>query len=158
MSPKPESVQVDSKEDPIAAKGVPRLLQNSAKRRTASSTWAAEMKLTHSAQRWLIEWLLDWLYSLKEELMLLFRGIHLRPTGSFRFVLFCFCFLWPHLQSMEASQLGVELELQAYATATATSYLSRICELCCSLRQHSPLTTERGHGQTRILTDTMSGS
>ena len=35
---------------------------------------------------------------------------------------FCFCFLGPHLWHMEVPRLGVESELQlpAYATATAT--------------------------------------
>ena len=37
----------------------------------------------------------------------------------------------PHPQHMEAPRLGVEVELQvpAFATATATSILSRICDL-----------------------------
>ena len=49
---------------------------------------------------------------------------------------------------MEIPRLGVKLELQlsAYTTATATSDLSRICNLCCSLWQRqvlNPLTKAR---------------
>ena len=41
-----------------------------------------------------------------------------------------FFFLRPHLQHMEVPGLGVEWELQlpAYATATATPDLSRVCD------------------------------
>ena len=46
-----------------------------------------------------------------------------------------------HLQHMEVSRLGVQLELQlpAYATATATSDPSHICDLHHSSRQHQVL-------------------
>ena len=42
-----------------------------------------------------------------------------------------FCFLGPHLWHMEVPRLGLKSELQllAYATATATSDLSRVCDL-----------------------------
>ena len=58
---------------------------------------------------------------------------------------------------MEVPRLGIELELQlpAYATATATWDLSSVCDLHYSLRQHwilNPLS--EGRDQTRILTDT----
>ena len=58
---------------------------------------------------------------------------------------------------MEVPRLGVKLDLQllAYATATATQDLSRICDLHCSLWQYwilSPLSEVRD--QTHILTDT----
>ena len=45
------------------------------------------------------------------------------------------CFLGPHLWYMEIPRLGVELklELPAYATATATWYLSCVCYLNHSL-------------------------
>jgi len=45
--------------------------------------------------------------------------------------LFYFFFLGQHLQHMEVSRLGVESELQllAYATATATPNPSHICDL-----------------------------
>ena len=45
----------------------------------------------------------------------------------------CFCFE-PHLQHVEFPRLGLKLELQlpAYATATATRDLSHVCDL-----QHS---------------------
>ena len=62
---------------------------------------------------------------------------------------------------MEAPGLGVGLGLQDEAHTTATATLDRIhmCNLCCSLWQHqilNPLSEARD--QTRILTDTMSGS
>ena len=40
---------------------------------------------------------------------------------------------------MEVSRLGVELELQLLACATATQDLSRICDLYCSSQQHQIL-------------------
>ena len=57
--------------------------------------------------------------------------------------------------------LGVksELQLPACTTATATLDLSRICNLCCNLRQRQildPLSKARDH--THILIDTMLGS
>ena len=54
------------------------------------------------------------------------------------FVLFLFLvFLGPHWQDMEVPRLGVELEQQlpAYATATATPDPSHICNLHHSSRQ-----------------------
>jgi len=59
---------------------------------------------------------------------------------------------------MEVLRLGVksELQLPAYATATAASDLSCICSLCCSLRQCwvlNPLNEAKD--QTCILTDLM---
>ena len=62
---------------------------------------------------------------------------------------------------MEALELGVEPELQlpAYATATAMQDLSHICNLCRSLQQCQifyPLSKARD--RTRILMDTMWGS
>ena len=50
-------------------------------------------------------------------------------------------FLGPHLQHMEVPRLGVELELQllAYATAIATWDPSRICDLYQSSQQHQIL-------------------
>ena len=54
-------------------------------------------------------------------------------------------FLWLHLQHMGVPGLGVELKLQAYATATATAVLSSICELH-HFQQHQilPSPTEQG--------------
>ena len=74
---------------------------------------------------------------------------------------FFFFFLEPHLQHMEVPRLGVKSELQvlAYATATAVLDPSRICNLCCSLQQCrilNPLIKARD--QTCILTDTVSVS
>ena len=43
-------------------------------------------------------------------------------------------------QHMEVPRLGVELELPAYATTTATWNTSRIFNLCHSSRQHGSLT------------------
>ena len=42
-----------------------------------------------------------------------------------------FCFLGPHPRHMEIPRLGVKLELQlpAYATATAMQHPSRVCDL-----------------------------
>ena len=52
-------------------------------------------------------------------------------------VLFFFFFLGPHLWHMEVPRLGVELELQlqALATAMATPDLRHICDLCRSFLQ-----------------------
>ena len=62
---------------------------------------------------------------------------------------------------MEVPRLGAELELQlwAYAIATAKSGLSCVCDLHGSLWQSpilNPLSEARD--QTHILTDTISGS
>ena len=62
---------------------------------------------------------------------------------------------------MEIPGLGVILELQlpAYTTATATPAQSHVCNLQLTLQQRwslNPLSEARD--QTRILTDTMSGS
>ena len=50
-------------------------------------------------------------------------------------------FLWLQLWHMEVPGLEVvsELQLPAYATATETQNLSRICDLHCSLRQYQIL-------------------
>ena len=61
---------------------------------------------------------------------------------------------------MEGPRLGVELELQllAYATASAMLDLSHVHELCWSLWKCqilNPLSMARG--QTRILTEITSG-
>ena len=76
---------------------------------------------------------------------------------------FFFFFLGTHPWHMEVPRLGVESELQllAYVTATATAMRdpSHICNLHHSLRQHwvlNPLSKARD--QTRVLTDTVSGS
>ena len=62
----------------------------------------------------------------------------------FCFVLFCFLlflfffgFLGLHLQQMEVPRLGVKSELQllAYATATAMQDLGHVCNLHCSSQQ-----------------------
>ena len=58
---------------------------------------------------------------------------------------------------MEVPRLGVELELQlpAYATATAMPDLSHICDLHCSFRQHRILNSlSEARDLTHILMDT----
>ena len=67
---------------------------------------------------------------------------------------FCVCLLGLHPQHMEVPRLGVELELQllAYATATATLDQSRICDLNHSSWQHQILNPLRD--RTRVLMDT----
>ena len=56
---------------------------------------------------------------------------------------------------MEDPSLGVELELPAYTTATATQDPSRVYKLCCSLRQHRILNPlSRARDRTSILRDT----
>jgi len=62
---------------------------------------------------------------------------------------------------MEVPRPGVdsELQLQAFATATAMPDPGRICDLCHSLCQYQvlkPLSKTRD--RTRILMDTMLGS
>ena len=70
-------------------------------------------------------------------------------------------FLWPYLQHMEVSGLGVESELQlpAYTIATATSDPSHACNLCCSSWHCwilGPLSEARDW--THILMNTTLGS
>ena len=67
-----------------------------------------------------------------------------------------FFFLGPHPQHMESPRLGVKLELQplAYTTATATQYLSGVCDLHHSSRQRQiPNPLHEARDQTRILMD-----
>ena len=61
---------------------------------------------------------------------------------------FFFCLLGPHPWHMEAPRLGAELELQllAYATATAAGDPSHIYNLYHSSRQRRIFNTERGQG------------
>ena len=66
-----------------------------------------------------------------------------------------FCFLGPYLRHMEVPRLGVESEQQLPAYATATLYLSRVCDLHYSSPQcwiPNPLSNTRD--QTCILMDT----
>ena len=75
----------------------------------------------------------------------------------FCFVLFCFHSLGSHLQHVEASRLGVKLELQLLAciTATGTPDPSCICYLHHSSWQHWMLNTlSEARDWTRILMDT----
>ena len=83
-------------------------------------------------------------------------------SASFFFVcLFAFCFSGLHLWHMEVPRLGVELELQLPACATATADqnstqdLSCICDLHHSSQQHRILNTlSKAGDQTCILMDT----
>ena len=66
-------------------------------------------------------------------------------------------FLGPHPRHMEVPRLGVEQELQlpAYARATATQGPSRVCDLHHSSRHRrivNPLS--KGRDRTRVLMDT----
>ena len=66
-------------------------------------------------------------------------------------------FLGPHPWHMEVPRLGVESDLQlwAYATATATQDPSHICDLHHSSWQHQILNPlGKARDQTRILMDT----
>ena len=70
------------------------------------------------------------------------------PLQHLLFIDFFFSFLLPYLWHMEISWLGVksELQLQAWATTTATLDPSRICDLCCSLWPYWILTHWVGPG------------
>ena len=77
-------------------------------------------------------------------------------SGFFFCCLFVFCFLGPHSWHMEVPRLGVELELQllASATATATQDLSYICNLRQSSWQcQIPDPLSKARDQTCILLD-----
>ena len=84
------------------------------------------------------------------------------PGGGLGMVLikwyffFSVCFLGPHLWHMEVPRLEVESELQllAYATATATPDLSRNCDLHHSSQQcQIPGPLSEARDGTRILVD-----
>ena len=67
-----------------------------------------------------------------------------------------FFFSWLHLWYMEVPRLGVKSELQllAYARATAMQDLSCICDLHRSLQQHQiPNPLSEARDQTHIFTD-----
>ena len=64
------------------------------------------------------------------------RNLHFILRNFWKdFFFFFFVILGLHPWPMEAPRLGVKLELQlpAYATATATPDLSHVCNLHCSL-------------------------
>ena len=99
-----------------------------------------------------------------ENLLITLKIKHLsdlsKRNGVLLFFVCLFFFFWPHLQHIEVHKLGVklELQLQAYTTATSTPDPSHICDLCHILWQHqflNPLSKARD--QTHILTDTVSG-
>ena len=68
-----------------------------------------------------------------------YKCLHICQGTSW--ISFLFFFLEMHLQRMEVPGLGVESELQllAYATATATPDQSHIFDLCHSLQQRQIL-------------------
>ena len=77
----------------------------------------------------------------------------LAPFKSF----FFFFLIGPLLQHMDVPKLGVKLELQlrAFATATAMPDPSHICDLHCSSEQHQILNPLSGaRDQTHIFMDT----
>ena len=83
-------------------------------------------------------------------------GFDPRP-GNFFFLFSFFVFLGLHLWNMEVPRVGVESELQlpAYATATAMWDPNRVCDLHHSSRQHwifNPLS--RGRDCPWVLLDT----
>ena len=74
---------------------------------------------------------------------------------------FLFCFLGLHLRNMEVPRLGVKLELQlpAFATATATPDSSCVCDLLQSSWQHwIPNPLSKARDGTHILMDTPAES
>ena len=86
-----------------------------------------------------------------------YKCLHICQGTSW--ISFLFFFLEMHLQRMEVPGLGVESELQllAYATATATPDQSHIFDLLCSLQQLgilNPLIEARD--RICILIDTLS--
>ena len=66
---------------------------------------------------------------------------HLQKIKYLLAFIFYLFILGPHLWHMEVPRQGVQSELQllAYATATATSDLSQVCDLQHSSRQHQIL-------------------
>jgi len=75
----------------------------------------------------------------------------------FLFFIFYFVFLGPHQWHVQVPRLGVKsgVQLLAYTTATATSDLRHICDLCHNSQQRwifNPLSEARD--QTLILMDT----
>ena len=67
-------------------------------------------------------------------------------------LLFFLFFLGLHLQHMEVSRLGVELqpELPACTTATAMPDANRIFDLCCSLQQ-CPILNPHPYHPSQVL-------
>ena len=102
---------------------------------------------------------LDWMtqhcqndYTIQGNLQIQFNPYHV-PNGSFLFFYFFFVFLGQH---MEVPRLGVKLELQlpAYATAIAMADVSHVCDLHNSSQQCWILNPpSKARDRTRILMD-----
>ena len=69
------------------------------------------------------------------------RGLHFYYFNGKDFIYLFIVFPGPHPQHMEVPRLGAEWELQllAYATATATPDLSLLCDLHHNSQQHQIL-------------------
>ena len=79
-------------------------------------------------------------------------------TKSLNLFIYLFYFLWPHLRHMEVPRVGIGLELQlpAYITATATPDLSCISDLYHGLQQCWILNSlNKARDQTHILREIM---
>ena len=84
-----------------------------------------------------------------------------QQRGEVLLAFMIFFLLWLHPWYMEVPRLGVisELQLPAYATATATPDLSRVCDLHHSSWKRwvlNPLSEARD--QTHVFTEIKSGS
>ena len=66
------------------------------------------------------------------------KNVHCYVVIQYNWNNFFFCFLGQHLWQMEVPRLGVksELQLPAYATATATPDPSHVCSLLHNSQQH----------------------
>ena len=73
------------------------------------------------------------------------------------FLLFFCCFLGLHLWHVEVRRLGVELELQVSATATAARDLSHVCDLHHTSWQHQILNPLTGLGSDQNPHGSQSG-
>ena len=116
----------------------------------SSSSWVA---VWSAHQLLLFFYVLSSLWSLRNFSFWLWTQCALKPKKPLShpaLLLFYFCFLGPHLWHMEVLRIGVQSELQllAYATATAPSDLSCICNLYHSSWKHwilNPLSKTTSH-------------
>ena len=106
-------------------------------------------------QIYILTWYLNIqrLHERRNRVSLLYSVLCLGPKTAF----FFFFFSGPHTWHVEIPRWGVESELQlpAYATATATPDPSCVWDLHCSSRQHRILNQLReARDRTQILVDT----